>query len=159
MPFTLAIDIDDPAWSAIPDLEEKSHAAVSAVLARARFAASVEVSLLFTDDAEITRLNTDWRRKPAATNVLSFPAPDMPLPDGEPRPLGDIVLASGVVAREAIEQEKTLEDHTIHLIVHGTLHLIGHDHVEEAEAEDMEDMERTILQGLGIADPYGREKR
>ena len=82
--------------------------------------------VLFTDDAAIAEINAEWRGKDTPTNVLSFPAPDdMPVPDGEARPLGDIVLAHGVVAREAAEQGKTLRDHTTHLIVHGVLASAG----------------------------------
>ena len=80
--------------------------------------------------------------------------PDMPVPEGEPRPLGDIVLAHGVIAREAAEQGKTLRDHTAHLIVHGMLHLLGFDHETDDEAEEMEALETSILKGLGISDPY-----
>ena len=78
----------------------------------------------------------------------------MPVPEGESRPLGDIALAYGVIAREAAEQGKTLRDHTVHLIVHGTLHLIGYDHETDEEAEEMEQLETGILKGLGVSDPY-----
>ena len=82
----------------------------------------------------------------------------MPLPDGEPRPLGDIVLASGVVAREAAEQGKTLHDHTaLTLLSTACLHLLGYDHEDEAEAAEMEQLEIDILKGLGISDPYERQ--
>ena len=97
-------------------------------------------------------------KRAKATNVLSFPAPeDMPLPPGEPRPLGDIVLASGVVCREAEDQRKTLHDHAAHLIIHGVLHLLGHDHDDENEAAAMEQLEIGILKGLGISNPYERQ--
>jgi probable rRNA maturation factor len=78
----------------------------------------------------------------------------MPVPKGEPRPLGDIVLAYGVIAREAAAQGKTLHDHTAHLIVHGVLHLLGFDHETGADAEDMERLETSILKGLGVSNPY-----
>jgi probable rRNA maturation factor len=78
----------------------------------------------------------------------------MPIPEGEPRPLGDIVLSHGVIAREAAEQGKTLHDHTAHLIVHGVLHLLGFDHETDEEAGEMERLETDILKGLGISDPY-----
>jgi probable rRNA maturation factor len=150
--LNLAIGIDDPAWSAVAGLEGLAARAISAALKDT----DVEISLLFTSDEEIARLNAKWRGKATPTNVLSFPAPeDLPVPDGEPKPLGDIVLAAGVVAREAEEQGKTLADHTLHLLVHGMLHLLGHDHVKDAAAEEMEDMERKILASLGVADPYG----
>jgi probable rRNA maturation factor len=80
----------------------------------------------------------------------------MPLPEDEIRPLGDIVLAFGVSAREAEDQGKTLQDHAAHLIVHGTLHLLGYDHETDAEADAMERLETGILNGLGIRDPYER---
>ena len=96
-----------------------------------------------------------WRGQGKPTNVLSFPTPaDLPVPQGEARPLGDIVLARGVIAREAIEQGKTLRDHTVHLIVHGTLHLLGFDHEADDDALEMEALEMSILKGLGISDPY-----
>ena len=114
--------------------------------------------MLFTDDAAISEINAEWRGKAKPTNVLSFPTPeDMPVPEGEPRALGDIVLAHGVISREAAEQGKTLHDHTAHLIVHGTLHLLGFDHESDADAEEMEALETRILKGLGISDPYERD--
>jgi probable rRNA maturation factor len=109
----------------------------------------------FTDDDAIAAINAEWRGQGKPTNVLSFPAPaDLPVPQGEARPLGDIVLAHGVIAREAIEQGKTLRDHTVHLIVHGTLHLLGFDHETDDDAQEMEALETSILKGLGISDPY-----
>ncbi len=152
----VSIDVEDESWSALVDLENLAHQAVNAALAAAgRDLTGYETALLFTDDAAIAEISAAWRGKDAPTNVLSFPMPDdMPLPEGEPRPLGDIVLAFGVIAREAAEQSKTLRDHTVHLIVHGTLHLLGHDHETEEEAEEMEQLETGILKGLGISNPY-----
>lgn len=152
----VSIEVEDESWSALAKLEELARQAVTAALAEAApDAKRCEVALLFTDDAAIAGINNEWRGKNTPTNVLSFPAPDgMPVPDGEPRPLGDIALAFGVIAREAAEQGKTLRDHTVHLIVHGTLHLIGYDHESEGEAEEMEQLETGILKGLGISNPY-----
>ena len=156
--MTVSIEVEDEAWSSEPGLEDLTHAAVQAALA----CAAVEdpdcaVAVLFTDDAAIAEINAEWRGKDKPTNVLSFPTPeDMPVPEGEARPLGDIVLAHGVIAREAAEQGKTLRDHTCHLIVHGTLHLLGYDHETDDEAEEMEALETRILKGLGISDPYER---
>jgi probable rRNA maturation factor len=152
----VSIDVEDESWSLLEDLGNLAHQAVCAALAAAgEDIAGREVALLFTDDAAIAEINAEWRGKDKPTNVLSFPAPDdMPLPAGETRPLGDIVLAFGVIAREAAEQSKTLRDHTVHLIVHGTLHLIGYDHEADDEAEEMEQLETGILKGLGISDPY-----
>lgn len=117
------------------------------------------VAFLLTDDAEIRRLNRQYRGKDKPTNVLSFPAmpedrPAGPSIRGVPRHLGDIALALETVRREAEEQGKTVRSHVSHLAVHGVLHLIGHDHENDAEAEAMEALERRILAGLGIADPY-----
>jgi len=113
-----------------------------------------EVSILFTDDAHIRTLNAEWRGKDKPTNVLSFPAGPA-FPGGvQPPILGDIVLARETILREADEQAKPFEDHLCHLIVHGFLHLLGYDHETDDEAEAMEAMERQILEGLAIADPY-----
>lgn len=113
-----------------------------------------ELSLVFTDDAAIREINAEWRDKDKATNVLSFPA--YPLePGGMPGPmLGDIVIAHETVAREALDLEKSFEDHLTHLLVHGFLHLFGYDHIETDEAEEMEELETRILAALGLSDPY-----
>ena len=150
--MTLSIEIEHEAWEALPGLAALAERAVAAALeGRGETGA---VTLLFTSDAEMQVLNRDWRGKDKPTNVLSFPAPAMPVPEGEATPLGDIALACETVSREATEQGKSLADHTAHLIVHGTLHLLGYDHETDGEAEEMESEERKILARLGIADPY-----
>lgn len=129
---------------------------VAAALAGARRRAASELSIRLVDADEGRALNRDYRGRDYATNVLSFPA-DLPegLPPGIRMPLlGDLVLCAPVVAREAQEQNKPLADHFAHLTVHGTLHLLGWDHANAREAEAMEQLEREILAGLGIADPY-----
>lgn len=111
-----------------------------------------ELSVRIVDTDEGRALNRDYRDKDYATNVLSFPAE---LPPGVPLPiLGDLVLCAPVIAREAQEQGKALKHHYAHMLVHGVLHLLGHDHMDEAEAEAMEAIEREVLAGLGIPDPY-----
>jgi probable rRNA maturation factor len=153
--MNVSIEVEDDAWQALAGLDALARTAVAAALAGAKAdPGEGVVALLFTDDGTIAGINAEWRGKDKPTNVLSFPAPDMPVPAGEQRPLGDIVLAHGVIAREAAEQGKTLHDHTAHLIVHGVLHLLGFDHETGEDAEAMERLEASILKGLGISDPY-----
>jgi probable rRNA maturation factor len=122
--------------------------------------AQVEVSVRLTDDVELQRLNRDYRGKDRPTNVLSFPmlAPDELsrwLAAGETDLLlGDLALAHETVVREAEARAITVEDHVTHLLVHGALHLLGHDHLDDATADAMEALETRILAGLGVADPY-----
>lgn len=122
--------------------------------------ASIEVSVKFTSDDEVRVLNRDYRGKDKPTNVLSFPmvAPDLiemiaNTDDGEVL-LGDIVLAHGTCAREAEAREITIAAHATHLIVHGTLHLLGYDHMNDGEAEAMEALEQAIMASLGLHNPY-----
>ena len=120
----------------------------------------IEVSVKFTDDAEVQSLNRDYRQKDKPTNVLSFPmlSPDLlgtlsNSDDGEVL-LGDIVLARGICEREADERGISVEAHATHLIVHGVLHLLGMDHVDDREAQAMESLEQNIMASLGLHDPY-----
>ncbi|WP_127091403.1 rRNA maturation RNase YbeY [Aquabacter cavernae] len=154
----IEIDVlaEAPGWDALPDADALAERAVRAALAEAADLeedVDFELSVTLTDDARIRILNRDWRGKDKPTNVLSFPAADVP-DDVTPVPLGDVILALETVRAEAEDEGKALADHFTHLVVHGTLHLIGFDHESEDEAEEMEDTERRILAGLGIADPY-----
>ena len=106
-----------------------------------------EITLRIVDAAECLVLNQSWRGKAYATNVLSFPM-------GEKGYLGDIVICAEVVAREATEQHKTRRAHWAHMVVHGVLHLMGHDHIVDSEAEKMEAIERKLLSKMGFSDPY-----
>jgi probable rRNA maturation factor len=156
----VSISIEDKGWSSISDLEALATRAVNAV-ADAEFGDSElrEVTLLFTSDAEIEAMNTRWRDQKKPTNVLSFPSPKgHSVPPGEPEFLGDIVLAAGVVAREAREQGKSVEERASHLIVHGMLHLLGYGHERDPDAERMEKREAAILATLGFPDPYAADK-
>lgn len=149
------IRIEAPGWSALADAEAIARRAVEAVLADYAPDERGAVAVLLTGDAEIRALNRDFRRMDKPTNVLSFPAAGRP---GENAPgesiLGDIALAYETCAREAEEEEKPIADHLAHLVVHGTLHLLGFDHETPDEAEEMEAEEVEILARLGIADPY-----
>ncbi len=124
-------------------------------------AAAIEISVRLATDDEVRTLNAQYRHKDKPTNVLSFPMVQADLletisqnsDDGEVL-LGDIVLAYGVCAAEAAEKGISTEDHATHLIVHGTLHLLGYDHIEDHEAEAMESIEIDALTSLGLADPY-----
>ena len=151
----VSIAVDDAGWEAIPALKELTRGAVDATVAGAGVTQkNLETAFLFTGDETMASLNAKWRGQAHATNVLSFPAKNVMAPGGETSPLGDIVLAFGVVAREAAEQGKTLPHHATHLIVHGLLHLLGYDHETGKEATAMERLETGILKGLGISDPY-----
>ncbi len=116
----------------------------------------LEVSILLTDDAQVRQLNRDYRKKDQPTNVLSFPAldDDTPIPPEGPVLLGDVIIARETTEREAYEESKSLKNHVSHLVVHGVLHLLGYDHIEDDEAEEMESLERSILGALGVPDPY-----
>jgi probable rRNA maturation factor len=121
------------------------------------FQAQAEVTIRLVDEEESQQLNHDYRSKDKPTNVLSFPfeAP----PGMEIDLLGDLIICRQVVEREAIEQEKPLMAHWAHMVVHGSLHLLGYDHIEDDEAEEMESLETEIMQGMGFEDPYLAEKQ
>jgi len=117
-------------------------------------AGPAELSILLADDATVRRLNRAHRGQDKPTNVLSFPIGDTISVAGVPIMLGDVVLASGVVAREAVEQGKTAIAHFRHLVVHGVLHLAGYDHIADGDAEIMEALEVEILAALAVPNPY-----
>jgi probable rRNA maturation factor len=159
--MTVDVSVDCPAWDA--DLPEAARLARRAVLAAAAAAPPAaddwEVAVVLADDAFQRRLNERWRGLDRATNVLAFPSfepSEIPTATetGEAVGLGDIVLAHGVVGDEATRDGKSLGDHLTHLVLHGFLHLVGFDHDDDERAREMEELERRILAGLGIADPY-----
>lgn len=169
-PSSISLRIDAPIWQAsIPDLEAFCGRVVAAALAAAAPAAwlrEAEIDVLLCDDAAIASLNARHRGIARPTNVLSFPALDLVPGEAPPTPLagvpvllGDIVVAHDTSAAEAAEAGRRLADHLAHLLVHGTLHLLGHDHVEDDAAEAMEAIERDVLATLGIADPYAEPPR
>ena len=159
----IALDAD-PDWDSSNWAELARKAATSAI-AESAFpqlglgARSVELGIRLTNDAEVRALNAEWRGKDKATNVLSFPMAepdelDDQSADGPELMLGDIVLARGVCAAEAADKAISIEAHASHLLVHGTLHLLGYDHGDDESATDMEQREVRALARLGIADPY-----
>jgi probable rRNA maturation factor len=149
----------EPAWKTSGVMAEGLTKAARAAF-RAGFSANAEtapwaLTLLLSNDAELRALNRDWRGKDSPTNVLSFPSGEPIRPRGGPVALGDIVLGFETVQREARELGISLQDHAVHLVVHGVLHLLGFDHHAAPDAERMERLETAILAALGIADPYG----
>ncbi len=148
-------------WSALADRAVRAALASSALSDLIEAPLAIEISVRFTSDEEVRALNASYRGKDKATNVLSFPMVEPELIDqiavgGEGELLlGDIVLARGVCMAEAAEKRIPVEHHASHLVVHGTLHLLGYDHeTGEADAEAMEAVERKALAALGVADPY-----
>jgi len=155
LPIAIDLLVEAGDWPDDAELARLVADAVEASVAVAglRVVEGSELSVVFSDDEHVRTLNAQYREKDRATNVLSFPG----TPPGRNRfgpLLGDIVLAQETVAAEASEEGLSLSDHLTHLVVHGLLHLFGHDHLEEAEAEQMETLETKILGTLGIADPY-----
>jgi probable rRNA maturation factor len=144
-------------WQTEPDAEAVIHRAIEAAAEIADAdVADAELAVMLTDDAGIRTLNNNWRSIDKPTNVLSFPAlqPTGGEPGDAPRMLGDIAIAYETTRREADEEQKPFDHHLSHLAVHGFLHLIGYDHENDDDAEDMESLEREILGQLGIPDPY-----
>lgn len=159
--------IEDARWEAFGLHPLAERAAQAALAGLGLTGAGFQVSLMGCDDARIAVLNADFRGKPQPTNVLSWPsdergaefvgeAPELPAPGtaDDPESLGDIAIAWETCAAEAEAQAKPMPDHVTHLIVHGVLHLLGYDHVEDEDATLMEALEVRILASLGVSDPY-----
>jgi probable rRNA maturation factor len=170
--LSIAISIEDPSWAKLaPDAARVLRRAARDALAQAKAdgwkgsRVGHEISFVLTDDKRMRALNDAYRGKDRPTNVLSFAALDAAKRDaskreaGAPKPgmpwlLGDVVFASGVIAREAKAQRKSLTHHLTHLAVHGVLHLLGYDHEQDRDAEAMEALEVAALARMGIANPY-----
>ncbi|WP_413154287.1 rRNA maturation RNase YbeY [Bartonella sp. cb54] len=153
--ITIDITIENSGWNDKQMLYNITEKALKTTMHHVSLENVVsEVSLLFTDDKHMAQINAQWRNKNKPTNVLSFPA--FPLKVGQPPRLmlGDIVIARETVALEAKKEGKSFEDHLTHMIVHGVLHLLGYNHEIDDEAQQMEKLEREILQKLSIKDPY-----
>lgn len=151
---SIHVDVDNACNADnVPD-DEHFVCWVTAALNSVRTRA--EVAIRIVDETESAALNAQYRHKNTATNVLSFPS-DLP-EDCEPPILGDLAICAAVVAREADEQQKPLAAHWAHMVIHGSLHLLGFDHIEDADAEIMETREIAILHTLGFANPYVTEE-
>ncbi|MDI7775680.1 rRNA maturation RNase YbeY [Asticcacaulis sp. EMRT-3] len=150
------IEIEEEGWlDVLPDVREVVEAGIAAALKAVELSDQADVVVLLCDDAEMQRLNAEYRQKNAPTNVLSFPAPKAMQKIGPGMThLGDMALGLETCVREAGEQGKSLKNHVLHLSVHGALHLLGYDHIRDDEAEEMEALERTILSSLSVSDPY-----
>lgn len=162
-PLDIDISFLSRRWlKALPDVEDRCHLAAQTAFAAEGIEAlgGAEVSIVLADDDQVTELNRNYRGMDKPTNVLSFANIDsadlhtaQPAGAG-PILLGDIIIAYGVAQAEADAEAKSLADHLAHLVAHGMLHLLGHDHIEDSEAERMEQLERSILGQMGIDDPY-----
>ena len=150
----IELDLQNVSQAATPSLAQLQLWCSKGLSPRS---ADSELTIRLVDEPEARELNNTWRQKDYATNVLSFPADipegllDIPL-------LGDLVICVAVVAREAAEQGKQLDAHWAHLVIHGCLHLLGYDHIDDDEAVEMEDLERKLLAELSYPDPYADEQ-
>lgn len=164
MMIEIALEADEE-WDSSGSWAELAHRAAEAAIAESAFpqlatsGRPAQISVLLTGNNEVRALNDQWRGKDKPTNVLSFPMADpaeikRTTVTGLELLLGDIIIARGVCEAEAAEKGITLEDHTTHLLVHGTLHLLGYDHIDNVQADDMEAREIRALRRLGIPDPY-----
>ncbi len=145
--------VESARWKAAPRAATVVRKAIRGA-AKATSTARSGLAIVLTHDSAIRRLNRQWRGFDKPTNVLSFPAGAPPVPRSAIRALGDIVIAYETTAREARSEGKPFHDHLAHLAVHGYLHLLGHDHENDGDAEAMERLEVRILRRLGIPDPY-----
>jgi probable rRNA maturation factor len=155
-PLSVVVDSHCSAWGdLVPDAQELCCSAVVAAFdAAGALSDGAEVSVVLADDEFIQSLNKAWRQQDKPTNVLAFPCEELDQTGDGMRLLGDIVIASGVVQREALGEDKTVGHHMTHMVVHGTLHLLGYDHISDDDAAEMEAFETVALAALGIDDPY-----
>jgi probable rRNA maturation factor len=155
LPPTADVLIAADCWQAHADAEDVVQRAIAAAATFVELPANkTEIAVMLTDDARVRELNRQWRGQDKATNVLSFPAAQPPGPAPQPLMLGDIAIAYETTRNEAEAEGKPFQNHLSHLAIHGFLHLLGYDHLNDEEAEEMEGLERDILAKLGIADPY-----
>jgi probable rRNA maturation factor len=152
--FTLDVIVESPLWDKSPDAERVVRDAIGAATKNTA-QDNAEIAILLTDDSAIRKINRQWRDQDKPTNVLSFPASGA---SQETAHLGDIVIAYETLAREAEAENKPFAHHLAHLAIHGYLHLLGYDHMTDADAAQMERLEATLLDQLGIPDPYAHSE-
>lgn len=157
---TVDVLIEDPRWSRL-DLDRIAETACASAIAQAGISGEFSISILATDDARIAGLNEQFRTKSGPTNVLSWPTEDLAadIPGQRPSPprdpeIGDIALAFETCWKEAGEEDAKFHEHVTHLVLHGCLHLLGYDHVDDSDATVMEALEISALAKLGIGNPY-----
>jgi len=156
---SLELRVDEKNWRQIDNLAEVISSAFNAALVVGDRLAdaldnNVGATIVLANNDRVMQLNDQWRSKPQPTNILSFPAPEGERDENGNRYLGDMILAFEVVARESEQQGKALATHLCHLVIHGALHLLGYDHLEDTEAEKMEKLEKRAMQALDLPDPY-----
>jgi probable rRNA maturation factor len=153
--MTVRVDVDLASGSTTSPTADEINRWVRCAIAAAQRDSDLEVSVRVVNEPEMQALNREFRGKDVTTNVLSFPAGDIKgLPSGARIPLGDVIVCAAVVDAEAEQQGKSPGDHWAHMLIHGTLHLLGFDHVQDTDADVMESLEIQVLRDLGIADPY-----
>lgn len=154
-PVAIGVERGSALWDRFPEAEAVIASAVLAIFDEAKLSArpDAELAILLSDDYYVRELNSKWRGKNTATNVLTFPAFEPEELEDAPM-LGDIVLAFETIDREASDEAKSVTDHLSHLVIHGVLHIFGYDHLDDDEAEDMEAIETRALARLGVAAPY-----
>lgn len=157
--YMIDIAIEDEIWNtAIQNIEKMTHDIISETLKRDKISAqTLEVSILLTNDAHIQMLNKTYRHKDKTTNVLSFPQTEPEEMDAPFLMLGDIAISYDTIRSEAEEQNKELPDHYAHMLVHGCLHLLHYDHLNEKDAHQMESTEIEILNQFGVKNPYSNQ--
>jgi len=151
----LELRIDDEAWHQIPGLENTVLQSFKAAIALKKLTIDdIGATIVLSNNGQVSQLNEQWRDKSAPTNILSFPACKGETNDNGKRYIGDMILAFEVIADEAEAQGKALATHLCHLVIHGSLHLMGFDHNNDQAAAEMEDLERTAMKALELPDPY-----
>ena len=155
-PLTVDVDLRSGSWTKLlPNADDICcRATTAAIKAAGMSETNLEVSIVLADDIFIQSLNKLWRQQDVPTNVLAFPCENTAVVDGKIRLLGDIIVADGVVKKEALEEKKSVADHLAHMVIHGALHLLGYNHVSDEGAREMEGLEKVALAAIDVENPY-----